>query len=76
MTRELVGLGFVVLPSSANFVFARHPARGGTELAASIAGSRRCWSGISTSPARRTICASPSGQRMIRDGLLRRQRKS
>jgi histidinol-phosphate aminotransferase len=36
MTRELVGLGFVVLPSSANFVFARHPARGGLELAKAL----------------------------------------
>jgi histidinol-phosphate aminotransferase len=36
MTRELVELGFVVLPSSANFVFARHPALGGTELAAAL----------------------------------------
>jgi histidinol-phosphate aminotransferase len=36
MTRELVRLGFVVLPSSANFVFARHPARGGAELAAAL----------------------------------------
>jgi len=36
MTRELVGLGFIVLPSSANFVFARHPARGGAELAAAL----------------------------------------
>ena len=34
MTRELIRLGFVVLPSSANFVFARHPARGGPEFAA------------------------------------------
>src|ERR1700733_11499444 len=34
MTRELVSLGFEVLPSSANFVFARHPARGGSEFAA------------------------------------------
>jgi histidinol-phosphate aminotransferase len=36
MTRELGALGFVVLPSSANFVFARHPARGGTELAGAL----------------------------------------
>jgi histidinol-phosphate aminotransferase len=36
MTRELIGLGFVVLPSSANFVFARHPARHGTELAMAL----------------------------------------
>src|SRR5215475_11489733 len=34
MTRELTRLGFAVLPSSANFVFARHPARGGREFAA------------------------------------------
>lgn len=36
MTRELVRLGFIVLPSSANFVFATHPARGGSELAAAL----------------------------------------
>src|SRR5262249_45028997 len=36
MTREVIRLGFVVLPSSANFVFARHPARGGTEFAAAL----------------------------------------
>jgi histidinol-phosphate aminotransferase len=36
MTRELVRLGFAVLPSSANFVFARHPARGGLELATAL----------------------------------------
>ena len=36
MTRELVRLGFVVLPSSANFVFARHPSRSGSELAAAL----------------------------------------
>jgi histidinol-phosphate aminotransferase len=39
MARELAGLGFVLLPSSANFVFARHPARSGPELAA---GLREC----------------------------------
>jgi histidinol-phosphate aminotransferase len=36
MTRELVRLGFVVLPSRANFVFARHPAWGGAEFAAAL----------------------------------------
>src|SRR4051795_225262 len=36
MTRELIRLGLVVLPSSANFVFARHPARGGAEFAAAL----------------------------------------
>jgi len=36
MTRELIKLGFAVLPSSANFVFARHPARGGSDLAAAL----------------------------------------
>jgi len=36
MTRELVRLRFVVLPSSANFVFARHPERSGPELASEL----------------------------------------
>ena len=36
MTQALVERGFVVLPSSANFIFARHPARAGPELAAAI----------------------------------------
>jgi histidinol-phosphate aminotransferase len=36
MTRELIRLGFAVLPSSANFVFARHPALGGSEFAAAL----------------------------------------
>ena len=36
MTRELVRLGFVVLPSSANFVFARQPAMSELELAAGL----------------------------------------
>lgn len=36
MTRELVRLGLVVLPSSANFVFARHPERDGAAFAAAL----------------------------------------
>jgi len=33
LTAELLGLGFEVLPSAANFIFARHPARDGAGLA-------------------------------------------
>lgn len=36
MARDLIRLGLVVLPSSANFVFARHPLLGGTEFAAAL----------------------------------------
>jgi histidinol-phosphate aminotransferase len=36
LTEGLGRLGFSVMPSSTNFVFARHPGRGGTELAAAL----------------------------------------
>jgi len=36
MTHELASLGFSVLPSSANFVFARHPALSGVAFAAAL----------------------------------------
>src|SRR5574343_1332979 len=36
LTAELTQLGFEVLPSGANFVFARHPGRDGAELAAAL----------------------------------------
>jgi histidinol-phosphate aminotransferase len=36
LVRDLSGLGFEVVPSVANFVFARHPRRGGAELAAKL----------------------------------------
>ena len=36
LTRGLSTLGFDVLPSSANFVFARHPAHEGAALAAAL----------------------------------------
>jgi histidinol-phosphate aminotransferase len=36
VTQGLTGLGFTVLPSSANFVFASHPALGGLEFTAAL----------------------------------------
>jgi histidinol-phosphate aminotransferase len=36
LTADLAGLGFEVLPSSANFVFARHPGHTGQALAAAL----------------------------------------
>ncbi|WP_027525792.1 histidinol-phosphate transaminase [Bradyrhizobium sp. Ec3.3] len=36
LTRDLSGLGFEVLPSQANFVFARHRSQGGADLAAAL----------------------------------------
>jgi histidinol-phosphate aminotransferase len=36
LVQELTGLGFEVLPSLANFVFARHPGRSGADLAAQL----------------------------------------
>lgn len=36
LARELSALGFAVLPSMANFVFARHPGHAGAELAAAL----------------------------------------
>lgn len=36
MAEELARLGFAVLPSAANFVFARHPRHGGAALAAGL----------------------------------------
>ncbi len=36
LVAQLTQLGFEVLPSGANFVFARHPARDGAELAAAL----------------------------------------
>ncbi|MBR0795363.1 histidinol-phosphate transaminase [Bradyrhizobium jicamae] len=36
LVRDLTTLGFEVLPSAANFVFARHPGRGGAHLAGGL----------------------------------------
>lgn len=36
LTADMQGLGFEVLPSAANFIFARHPRRNGAELTAAL----------------------------------------
>ena len=36
LARDLAALGFDVLPSQANFLFARHPAHHGADLAAGL----------------------------------------
>ena len=36
LVADMQGLGFEVLPSAANFIFARHPARDGAELTAEL----------------------------------------
>ena len=36
LTADMQGLGFEVLPSAANFIFARHPRRDGAELTAAL----------------------------------------
>jgi histidinol-phosphate aminotransferase len=36
LTRDLQSLGFVVLPSAANFIFVRHPAHTGESLASAL----------------------------------------
>ena len=40
VSSALAGLGFEVLPSSANFIFARHPAHSGASLAAALRSRR------------------------------------
>ena len=53
LSEGLSRLGFIVLPSSANFVFARHPARDGAELAAALRARAvlvRHFSGPRTAP--------------------------
>ena len=53
-------LGFEVLPSQANFVFARHPRPSRRSARRRAARAAASWCGISASPASRTSCASPS----------------
>jgi histidinol-phosphate aminotransferase len=69
MTRELKRLGFVVLPSSANFAFARHPARGGAEFAAALREHRvlvRHFDKPRTAPYLRiTVGTEDDAQRLI-----------
>jgi histidinol-phosphate aminotransferase len=72
MTRQLAGLGMVVLPSSANFVFARHPAWDGAELAAAL---RQCavlvrhFNRPRTAPFLRITVGSEDGVRRLIEAL-------
>jgi histidinol-phosphate aminotransferase len=68
MTAELIGLGFVVLPSRANFVFARHPARGGSEFAAALREHRvlvRHFGRPRTAPYLRITVGTPDDTRRL-----------
>ena len=61
LSEGLSRLGFIVLPSSANFVFARHPARDGAELAAALRARAvlvRHFSGPRTAPYLRITVGS------------------
>ena len=69
MTRELIRLGFAVLPSNANFVFAKHSARGGSEFAAALREHAilvRHFNKPRTAPYLRII--SPSGRNTTHNG--------
>jgi hypothetical protein len=59
LTAQLQALGFEVLPSQANFVFARHPQHDGAKLAKGCANTPS-WCATSPPPASTSSCASPS----------------
>jgi hypothetical protein len=58
LTAQMQALGFEVLPSQANFVFARHPQHDGAKLAK--AARAPSWCATSPPPASTSSCASPS----------------
>ena len=60
MARGLGALGFDVLPSAANFVFARHPGHDAAALARCASAASSC--AISGSRASSNSCASPSAR--------------
>ena len=57
---ELAALGFEVLPSAANFIFARHPAADAGETGAGAARSAASSCATSSCRASTSSCASPS----------------
>ena len=75
LTSGLVRLGFEVLPSSANFVFARHPGQGGAALAAGLR-QRAVIVRHFAAPRIAIICGSPSVPTRRPTGCWRRCRRS
>jgi hypothetical protein len=73
LNRGLVRLGFEVLPSCANFVFARHPALVGAALAAALR-QRAMIVRHFPRPASPTICGSPWARTDKSTGCCRRCR--
>jgi histidinol-phosphate aminotransferase len=72
LTRGLVGLGFKVLPSAANFVFASHPDRAGAELAAALRERSvlvRHFAKPRISPFLRITVGAPGDTKTLREAL-------
>ena len=70
MTEALAAIGFEVLPSSANFVFARHPSHGGTDLATALRAKGVLVRHFAT-PRTADYVRITVGTRNETDGLLR-----
>ncbi len=71
LTSALESLDFEVLPSTANFVFARHRTEAGGDLAQKLR-SAPFWSATSGGRESKTTCASASGRMRSATGWWRR----